>query len=195
MLALLLSSVLLLDLFSALFPLFVAQPPLLLPQPPLPLPLHQLQLLQPQPQSLSVKSQSLSLPQLQHTDQLQSQLTDLPQLMLSLSQFLPLLMSLDMESKEMPTPEVLSLPTTRTAMDTTLLENTVLLFPMAVPRLSHTVLMMLTLDMLLMLGTRELPSPMKPPSQPMLQHLHQHMPQLPKYLMLILFMNNYLFLK
>jgi hypothetical protein len=54
---------------------------------------------------------------------------------------------------------------------------------------------MLTLAMLLMLGMRELPSPMKPPSQPMLQHLHQHMPQLPKYLMLILFMNNYLFLK
>jgi hypothetical protein len=182
MLALLLSSVLLLDLFSALFPLFVAQPPLLLPQPPLPLPLHQLQLPQPQPQSFFVKSQSLSLPQL----------TDQPQLMLSLSQLTPLLTNSDMESKEMPTPEVPSLPTTRTATDTTLLENTELLFPMVVPRLFHTVLMMSTLAMLLMSGTRELPSPMKPPSQPMLQHLHQLMPQLPKCLMLILFMNNYL---
>jgi hypothetical protein len=77
-------------------------------------------------------------------------------------------------------------------MDTTPLENTVLLFPMVVPRLFHTVLMMSTLAMLLMSGTRELPSPMKPPSQPMPQHQHLLMPQLPKELMSVLFMINYL---
>jgi hypothetical protein len=65
-------------------------------------------------------------------------------------------------------------------MDTTLLENTVLLFPMAALRLLPTVLMMPTLAMLLMSSMRELPSPTRPPSLPMPQHLYLLMPQLPK---------------
>ena len=139
--------------------------------------------MQPQLQSLSM----LNLLMLQHLPQLMPQPllqhTDLPQFMVNLSQSLPLLMTLDMESREMNTMDLLSMLTMKTAMDTTQLENTVLLFLMAAPRLSHTVLTMLSLAMLLMSDMRVLLSHMKLPSQPMLQPLHQLMPQLPRCLM------------
>jgi hypothetical protein len=153
----------------------------------LPLPQH-LSLPLPLPQSLSEKNQLLLLPQLPLLSQLQ--LTGLPQLMLSLSQLIPQPTNSAMEFKEMPTPEVPSMPTTRTATDTTQLENTVLLFPMVAPRLFLTVLMMPTLVMLLMSGMRVLPSLTKPPRQLMPQHLH--MLQVPKCLMLMIYLNIYI---
>jgi hypothetical protein len=99
----------------------------------------------------------LLLLQLPLTAQLQSLPMDLPKLF---TRILPQHMSLDMESKEIPTLEVPHLVTMRTAMDTPPMENIVLSFLMVAPRLSPTMFLMPILDMLLMSSTRDSPLPM-----------------------------------
>ena len=104
-----------------------------------------------------------SMPQLQLMLQLQ------PMAQLQFMLMSPQHMTMDMPSM-MDTVELTLLPM-RTAMDTPPMENTVLHFPMVEPRLSPMVFLMLSLDMLLMSNTRELPFHMLPQPQLMPQPL------------------------
>ena len=99
--------------------------------------------------------------------QLQLMLQHQPMAQLQFMLMSPQHMTMDMPSM-MDTVELTLLPM-RTAMDTPPMENTVLHFPMVEPRLSPMVFLMLSLDMLLMSNTRELPFHMLPQLQPMLQ--------------------------
>jgi hypothetical protein len=76
------------------------------------------------------------------------------------TKILPQSMTLLMEFREMLTLEALNMPTMRTAMDTLPMENTVLLFLMAAPRLLPTMFWMPILAMLPMSSMRVSPSPM-----------------------------------
>merc|ERR1712088_1284479 len=82
----------------------------------------------------------------------------MPQSQLTTSQLMMGQLSTSMDMLLLMTTLVLTLPRTRKEMAMLHLASTVLLFPMVAPRLSPTVSVMPTLDMLLMLSTRERPT-------------------------------------